>query len=638
MPERGRESALALSDALGYNVAGVLMDLAAELKNRVLIFDGAMGTLLYDKGYFLNACYEQLALTAPAVIEGVHRDYLKAGADVLTTDTFGANPLRLAAFGLEDRTDEINEAAVRAARRAIEAEGARAFVAGDIGPCSFFRQRGSAKKTVLRDAFCRQAEALARAGADFFLLETFTRLSELLTAAQAASGFGLPVAASFTPPGNTGAADEVDAEGVAAFVTRLNDEDCVQAVGLNCGSGPAALFSAAEVALKYTRKPLIVMPNAGLPRMVDGRLMYLTNPEYFTEYAKRYAALGVRGIGGCCGTTPEHIREAAAALKPLLRTRVTVEAPGPAKAAAEREPVPAAERSRLAARIFAGEKVTSVEMVSPGGADLTPMLEKVKLCREAGVDAVNIPDGPRANSRISPMIAAAEIERRIGIETVLHYCCRDRNLIGIQADLLGAAAVGLRNLLLITGDPPKLGSYPQATGVFDIDSVGLVQTVSHLNRGVDPAGRVIEPPTAFFAGVGLNPCAVNLEAEKEHFLEKVKAGAEFCITQPVFDPEALLSVIRWMKEAGAAVPVIAGIWPLTGYKNAEFMKNEVPGVVLPDELLRRMSKTRTKEEGLKEGADIAREMVAAVRDEVAGIQVSAPFGRIDIALDVLEAL
>ena len=431
------------------------MDLAAELKNRVLIFDGAMGTLLYDKGYFLNACYEQLALTAPAVIEGVHRDYLKAGADVLTTDTFGANPLRLAAFGLEDRTEEINEAAVRAARRAIEAEGAQAFVAGDIGPCSFFRQRGSAKKTVLRDAFRRQAEALARAGADFFLLETFTRLSELLTAAQAASGFGLPVAASFTPPGNTGAADEVDAEGVAAFVTRLNDEDCVQAVGLNCGSGPAALFSAAEVALKYTRKPLIVMPNAGLPRMVDGRLMYLTNPEYFTEYAKRYAALGVRGIGGCCGTTPEHIREAAAALKPLLRTRVTVESPGPAKAVVEREPVPAAERSRLAARIFAGEKVTSVEMVSPGGADLTPMLEKVKLCREAGVDAVNIPDGPRANSRISPMIAAAEIERRIGIETVLHYCCRDRNLIGIQADLLGAAAVGLRNLLLITGDPPK---------------------------------------------------------------------------------------------------------------------------------------------------------------------------------------
>ena len=454
---------LALSGGLGYNVAGVLMDLAAELKNRVLIFDGAMGTLLYDKGYFLNACYEQLALTAPAVIESIHRDYLRAGADVLTTDTFGANPLRLSAFGLEDRTDEINEAAVRAARRAIEAEGAQAFVAGDIGPCSFFRQRGSAKKTVLRDAFRRQAEALARAGA-----------------AQAASEFGLPVAASFTPPGNTGAADEVDGEGVAAFVSRLDNEKCVQAIGMNCGSGPAALFSAAEIALKHTRKPLIVMPNAGLPRMVDGRLMYLTNPEYFTEYAKRYASLGVRGIGGCCGTTPDHIREAAAALKPLLRTRVTVEVSEAGKAVVEREPVPAAERSRLAAKIFAGEKVTSVEMVSPGGADLTPMLEKVKLCSEAGVDAVNIPDGPRANSRISPMIAAAEIERRIGIETVLHYCCRDRNLIGIQADLLGAAAVGLRNLLLITGDPPKLGSYPQATGVFDIDSVGLMQTVSHL--------------------------------------------------------------------------------------------------------------------------------------------------------------
>lgn len=614
------------------------MNLTEELRSRVLLFDGAMGTVLYNKGYFLNACYEQLVLSAPAVIESVHCDYLEAGADVITTDTFGANPLRLASFGLAEQTEAINAAAVRLARQAVEKKQVPAFVAGDVGPCSFFRQPNrTANRTAVREAFRRQMSALAEAGADFFLLETFTRPDELRLAAETAAEFGLPILASFTPPGNTVSSDEVDEEGVLHFVSLLNEMNSVSAIGLNCGSGPAAVFSAAETAVSHTHKPLVVMPNAGLPKMIDGRLMYLTNPEYFTEYAKRYIAIGVRGIGGCCGTTPEHIREAAAAVKPLAHARVSVEVV-PASAAVVKEPVPEAERSHLAAKIASGQKVTSVEMVSPGGTDLSPMLEKVKICHEAGVDAVNIPDGPRANSRISPMIAALEIERRIGIETVLHYCCRDRNLIGIQADLLGAAVAGLRNLLLITGDPPKLGSYPQATGVFDIDSVGLTQLVSQLNRGYDPAGRAIEPPTAFYAGVGLNPCAVNLEAEKEHFIAKVKAGASFCVTQPVFDPESLLSMIRWMKDEGVFIPVIAGVWPLTSYKNAEFMKNEIPGVVLPDELLHRMAKAKTKEEGLKEGVAIAREMVAAVRSETAGIQVSAPFGRADIALEVLGDL
>lgn len=614
------------------------MNLTEELRSRLLLFDGAMGTVLYNKGYFLNSCYEQLVLSAPAVIESIHTDYLAAGADVITTDTFGANPLRLSAFGLAEQTEAINVAAVRLARAAIEKKQRQALVAGDVGPCSFFKSSPQTRKrNAAVEAFRRQMSALAEAGVDFFLLETFTRPDELQLAAETAAEFRLPILASFTPPGNTVSSDEIDEEGALHFLSILNRLDCVDAVGLNCGSGPAALFTAAETAVRHTEKPLVVMPNAGLPKMIDGRLIYLTNPEYFTEYAKRYVALGVRGIGGCCGTTPDHIREAAKAIKPLSHAYVSVEVVSPATVSVK-EPLPAAQRSRLAAKIFSGKKVTSVEMVSPGGTDLTPMLEKVKVCHEAGIDAINIPDGPRANSRISPMITALEIERRIGIETVLHYCCRDRNLIGIQADLLGAAVAGLRNVLLITGDPPKLGSYPQATGVFDVDSVGLTQLVSQLNRGYDPAGRAIEPPSAFYTGVGLNPCAVNLDAEKEHFIAKVKAGAEFCVTQPVFDPDSLLSMIQWMRNEGVAIPVIAGVWPLTSYKNAEFMKNEIPGVVLPDELLRRMGRARAKEEGLKEGVAIAQEMVRAILPEVAGIQVSAPFGRVDLALETAKEL
>ena len=463
---------LALSGGLGYNVAGVLMDLAAELKNRVLIFDGAMGTLLYDKGYFLNACYEQLALTAPAVIESIHRDYLRAGADVLTTDTFGANPLRLSAFGLEDRTDEINEAAVRAARRAIEAEGAQAFVAGDIGPCSFFRQRGSAKKTVLRDAFRRQAEALARAGADFFLLETFTRLSELMTAAQAASEFGLPVAASFTPPGNTGAADEVDGEGVAAFVSRLDNEKCVQAIGMNCGSGPAALFSAAEIALKHTRKPLIVMPNAGLPRMVDGRLMYLTNPEYFTEYAKRYASLGVRGIGGCCGTSPSYTRKLAAAVGHR----------SPAKRLSDRPEERAESEIRydhnpFIRKLYSGEKVVIAELDPPFDGNDRKMMDAAAVLKRAGVEVITFSDSPMGKMRASSVLSAVKTAGRLQIDTMPHIACRDRNAIGIGSEILGAYMNGIRNFLFVTGDPVPSGDRGNITSVYDYHSVTLMNYV-----------------------------------------------------------------------------------------------------------------------------------------------------------------
>lgn len=615
------------------------MNFIDELQSRVLVFDGAMGTVLYDKGFFLNTCYEQLVMTSPSTIENIHGDYLSAGADVIATNTFGANPLRLASFGLADQTETFNKTAVNLARQAVDKSGVKAFVAGDVGPCSFFKQTNPHLGVQsLREAFYRQMKALADGGVDLFLLETFTRIDELQLAVEVAGEFKLPIVASFTPPTNgVNASEEVDVEALSTFISLLNGLENVSAIGLNCGSGPASLFSAAEKAITLTKKPLVVMPNAGLPKMVDGRVMYLTNPEYFTEYAKRYVALGIRGVGGCCGTTPAHIQEAASAIKSISHAHVSLEIQQPS-VLLQKEPIAAAQRSQLAHKILSGKKVTSIEMVSPGGTDFSPMLQKVKICQDAGVDAINIPDGPRANSRISPLISALEIERRLGMETVLHYCCRDRNLIGIQADLLGAAVAGLRNLLLITGDPPKLGSYPHATGVFDIDAVGLTQLVNGLNRGYDPAGRQIEPPTAFYAGVGLNPCAVNLEVEKARFIEKVKAGAEFAITQPIFDPQSLLSMIEWMKKEKIEIPIIAGVWPLTSYKNAEFMKNEIPGVVLSNELLHRMSLTKTKEEGLQEGVAIAREMVAAIRHQVAGIQVSAPFGRIDIALKVLEAL
>ena len=410
------------------------------------------------------------------------------------------------------------------------------------------------------------------------------------------------------------------------------------AVGVNCGIGPDGMLEVVEQAMQVTKLPMIVQPNAGIPKDFEGRTIYYCSPEYIATYAMRYVNLGAAAIGGCCGTTPEHIREIAKMVKPLSRARNTqadilqhlqpdVE---------EKSEMPFSERSRFAWKLAHRQWVTSIELVPPRGYDLSTIIEKGKTLHRHGIDAINLPDGPRASSRISSLIVAEHLQNEARIETILHLCCRDRNLIGMQADLLGCAAAGIRNLLFITGDPPKLGHYPNATGVFDTDSIGLCAVQQRLNRGVDLGGQAIAPPTSAVIGVGLDPTALDRKCEIDRFRRKIEAGAEFAITQPVFDPDFLKSFLDEIGEC--PIPVVAGVWPLASYRNALFMKNEVPGIVIPDTILRRMEdvSTQSRDEQLAVGIEIARDSVAAIRDFVAGVQISAPFGRIDIALAVVE--
>jgi methionine synthase I (cobalamin-dependent)/5,10-methylenetetrahydrofolate reductase len=608
----------------------VTLNILAQMKKAPLVFDGAMGTVIYDRGVFIHTCYDELCLTNPRLVLQIHRDYVEAGAQVIETNTFGANPIKLRPFGLTERTEEINRAGVRLAR---EAAGTDVFVAGSIGPCTESNQRmPDAFAAEVEAAFRTQISALARETVDLYLLETFSNLNELQLAARVAKELGGPVLASFVLNERGETALGTPAE---AMASALDADPNVDIVGINCGTGPSGAFDALQAILPHTGKPVVVMPNAGLPREISGRVIYLTSPEYFTEYAKKYIELGVRGVGGCCGTTPVHIRTMARAVtslpgvkrhvevKPLVRQETLVYA------------IPAERKSRFAAKLLAGETVTSVELLPPKSSDMTALLSKARQCAEAGVDAINIPDGPRASARVSPMIAAITLQREVGIEPILHYCCRDRNLIGMQSDLLGGYAAKLANFLIITGDPPKLGEYPDVTGVFDVDAIGLVQVASNLNHGVDIGGNAIDPPTGIFIGVGANPCAVEMEREFDRYFRKIDAGAEFAITQPVFDVDALLRFLDRVERHDRTIPVIAGVWPLISFKNAEFMNNEVPGVVVPKAILDRMARCKTRDDGRKAGIDIARGIVARIRDRVRGFQVSAPLGHVETALAVL---
>jgi homocysteine S-methyltransferase len=613
-----------------------MKNILEQLQEHPLVFDGAMGTVIYSKGVFINTCYEHLCITNPKLIAGIHQEYAAAGADVIETNSFAANRVKLEAHGLADQLDAINRAAVQLAR---EAAGNDGLIAGSVGPILKPHEKVPdlhipEKKRLYKEIFHEQMAVLADEGVDFFLLETFTRFDEAQLAAGVAKTFNLPVFVSmvFTKEANLLIGSTVE-----QIIPKLNSDPNIDGIGINCGVGPAAAFSIAERALPLVTKPFIVLPNAGIPQEVDGRTIYMSTPEYFTEYAKNMIQIGVRGVGGCCGTTPEHIAMMAKNIKSLsgikkhvaISTHTEQEAP-------EVDVVPMAEKCNFGAKLAHGEKVTSVEITPPRSIDLQPMLAKCRQCKDAGIDAINIPDGPRASARISPLVAALAIEREVGIETVLHYCCRDRNLIGMQSDLLGGYAGGLRNYLIITGDPPKLGDYPDSTPVFDVDAVGLTQVVTNLNHGVDVGGNPINPPTGILIGVGANPCALDREHELQHYMNKIDAGAEYAITQPIFDPEALLRFLDAAEKHGRTLPVVAGVWPLVSFRNAEFLKNEVPGVEVPDAILERMSKAKTKEDGRKLGIEIAREICEAISDRVAGYQVSAPFGLVDLALQVLE--
>ncbi len=604
-----------------------LRDLLAD--GRVHVVDGAMGTMLYGRGVFLNVCYDELNLRQPDLIRDIHRGYVRAGAELLETNTFGANPLKLASHGLSDDTERINAAAAALAR---EAAGERAAVAGAIGPLGVrVEPFGELALSEAEAAFARQVRGLLEGGVDGFILETFSDVSELGAAVAAVRGQSdLPIIAQMTvgTDGRTHYGTDP-----ATFGPAL-EAFGVDVVGVNCSVGPHGVLEAIEALARVVTVPLSAQPNAGLPREVGDRKIYMASPEYMASYARRIVEAGARFVGGCCGTTPEHIKAIVGFVQSVSPRHVAVVAAAPLPAAAL-EPVPLAERTALGARLAAGKFITTVEIVPPKGIDPAPMFAQVRQLKEAGVDAVNVPDGPRAQSRMGALLSGLLIQREVGIEAVVHYACRDRNLLGMLSDLLGAAASGLDNLLLITGDPPKMGPYPDATAVFDIDSIGLTNLVSRLNRGLDPGGNPLGGATTFVIGVGVNPAAPDLERELKRFAWKVEAGAEYAVTQPVFDLAQLDRFLARVEPFG--IPIVAGIWPLVSLRNAEFLANEVPGISVPEAVLDRMRKASAlgKEAALAEGVTIAREMLAAVRGRVRGVQVSAPLGRVPVALEVI---
>ncbi len=605
-----------------------------KLSRGVVVFDGGVGTYLYEKGIYINTCFDELNLTAPDLVASVHRDYVAAGADVVETNTFGANRFRLAPHGLEKKVYEINR---RGAEIACAAVTEQALVAGSIGPLGVqIEPLGKLSYEEARNAFKEQIRGLLDGGVDLIILETFSFLPELAQAVRAIKELNseIPVITQVTVNDEgrllSGAALE-------SFVNEISPLG-VDVIGMNCSVGPKAMLDALEHLKQLTTLPISVQPNAGLPQSVGGRNLYLMSPEYLAEYAKRFILTGAAVVGGCCGTKPEHIRairRAVQALQPARRMDregidLKVVAPETVKV------VDRKEKSRLAASLDRGKFVTLVELVSPRGVSPAREIEKARRLHRFGIDAINIPDGPRASARMSALAMAVLIQREVGIETLLHFACRDRNVIGMQSDLLGAWALGLRNILAITGDPPKLGGYPDATAVFDVDAIGLTNLVNRLNHGLDLAGNPVGEPTGFSIAVGVNPGAINLDEELRRLDWKIEAGAEYMITQPVFDPAVLEKFMKLIQHI--KIPLVCGIWPLVSYRNAEFMNNEVPGAHVPPEILERMRKTTTKEEGFAEGVAIARETLARVRSEVAGVQLAAPMGRIEGVSGILEAL
>ena len=605
-----------------------------RLSRRALVADGAMGTMLYSRGVFINRCFDELNLSAPDMVRQIHQEYANAGAEILESNTFGANRMRLAAFGVAEKLRAINEAGVRLAR---EAARENAFVAGAVGPLgAHIEPLGPTSFAEARAIFREQIEVLLESGVDLLILETFANLEELreaVFAAREAAGPEMTIVTQVTIDDNGNLPGGTETE---VFTRRL-DEWPVDVIGCNCSVGPKVTLETIERMMAFSSKPMSAMPNAGVPVRVEGRNLYLCSPEYMAQYARRLLWAGVRIVGGCCGTTPEHIKlihSEARSLQPVQKKLgVTVEEP---KAKAQALPkVPIAEKSQLGAKLAAGRFVAFVEILPPRGVDASKEIAGARLCAAQGIDCINVPDGPRASARMSSQVTCQLIQREAGVEAVNHFCCRDRNILGIQSELLGAHCAGVRNLICITGDPPRMGTYPEATAVFDVDAIGLVNIVNNLNHGLDIGGNPMGSQTALLIGVGVNPGALNMDEEIRRFEWKVQAGAEYVVTQPVFDLALLERFLKRIEHV--KIPVICGIWPLTSYRNAEFMVNELR-VPVPEPFLERMRQVDNAGKARQEGVAIAREMVERVRGMVQGVQLSAPFGRYQMALDVAEAI
>lgn len=593
-----------------------------------------MGTMLYAKGIFLNRSFDELNLTQPDVVAEVHQAYVRAGSDVIETNTFGANRIKLGTFGLAEQLQAIN---VQGARIARHAARDAVYVAGAIGPLGIrIEPWGKTGVDEAEEFFREQARGLLEGGVDLFVLETFRDVNEIGAAIRAVRSIcDLPIVAQVTTEEDGNSLDGAAPESFVPDLERLG----ANVIGLNCSVGPAAMLETVERMSEVATVKLSAQPNAGRPREIDGRHIYLCSPEYMASYARRFINGGVRLVGGCCGTTPEHIRH----IKMAVRALAPGEPRGPRfarggearPAAPAVEPIARAEKSRMANGLARGGFVISVELVPPRGFRADALVDQARQLRLHGVDLVNIPDGPRSGARMSALSAAVLVQQQAGLETVLHYACRDRNLLGMQSDLLGAHSMGVRNLMLITGDPPQVADYPDATGVFDVDSIGLTNVVTRLNRGFDIGGQSIGLPTAFHIGVAANPGALELDEELRRLAYKVEAGAEFVMTQPVFDAAELERFLGRLQ--GPRLPILAGIAPLESLRHAEFMANEVPGVRVPTEVVDRMRHAEAAGRAAAEGLAIAREVTAAIRGLVQGVQISAPGGAIESVLGVIEA-
>jgi homocysteine S-methyltransferase len=615
-----------------------MTEFADIFANRPVLADGAMGTVLYARGIFINRCYDDLNLSDPGLILSIHEEYLQSGAEILETNTFGANRFRLARHGLAGKVAEINAAGVRLARQAVEhlkdKQAGEAWVAGSVGPLGVrLEPLGKTSLDEARAAFAEQISALAGAGVDMLIIETMPALNEAHEALTAAREMApdLPVLAMVTVDDESNCLDGSSPEQAAAKLTEWG----ANAVGVNCSTGPATVLTAIEAMRKATTLPLAAMPNAGMPRAVEGRNIYLCSPEYMASFARKAIAAGAQFVGGCCGTTPNHIRAMRSAMR-AIDAQARVEGSGPApELSTETPPAPLGQRSRIGALVEQGAFITLVEIVPPKGINCVNEIEGARLLAGLGVHAINVPDSPRASARMSAQSLCIQIQQHTGIETVLHYTCRDRNILSIQSDLLGASSIGLKNILCLTGDPPKLGNYPDATAVFDVDAIGLVNIVRRLNHGLDIGANSIGASTNLTIGVAANPGVPDIENELRRFKYKVEAGAEYAITQPVFDLRLLEEFLERIKDF--RIPVIAGIWPLTSLRNAEFMKNDLR-VSMPEEIMLRMAQTTSPDAARREGVLIAQEMLEAVRPFVQGVQVSAPFGRYAIAAEVIASV
>jgi methionine synthase / methylenetetrahydrofolate reductase(NADPH) len=604
---------------------------ADRLAEGVVVCDGAMGTMLYARGVFVNRCFDELNLSNPDLVRSVHQEYVEAGADVVETNTFGAHRMKLGPHGFEAQVAKINREGARVAREAAQG---RALVAGSMGPLGKpLEPFGNVTFRDALDVYREQAEGLLEGGVDLFLVETMPSLEQARAAFEAVRALGdkpIVVSLTFTEEGTTFYGDKPE------DVVRAAEEWGAAAVGANCSQGPQPMLETVQrMAAAATRIKVSAQPNAGAPAMVEGRYVYLCTPEYMASYARRFIEAGVSVVGGCCGTTPAHIRNLVRSVRMVQPARQVITAPKVELAREAPVPVPREEKSPLA-RKLGKQFVVSVELDPPKGADPDRLVDRAQYCKENEVDAINVADGPRASARMSAQSLCVLMQNRVGVDTILHYTCRDRNLLGIQSDLLGAYALGLRNILAITGDPPKLGDYPDATAVYDVDSIGLIRIMSHLNNGCDLAGNPIGPALGLHIGCGADPSKPDWEKEVARLEEKVRAGAEYVMTQPVYDPrtvEKFLSLIKHLD-----VPVLIGILPLYSHRNAEFLHNEVPGMSIPEDIRERMRVAGSGEQAQAEGVRIAQEALLAAREQAQGAYIMPPFNKVELAVRVIEAL